>query len=64
MDRIINIIEAELKRKDEMIELQKWKIEDLTEQLKNAEEALQEYRRRSPFAEVIKKVKENENETV
>lgn len=61
MDRIINLIEAELKRQEEVIALQKWKIEDLTEQLKNAKEQLEGYRMRIPFAE---KVKEKQNETV
>lgn len=37
MERIIAIIEAELKRQEEMISLLKWENEDLKERLKELE---------------------------
>lgn len=52
MEIIINLIEAELKRQEDEIALQKWKIEDLTQKLKEAEEILERCRVRKTFAEV------------
>lgn len=54
MDRIINLIEAELKRQEDIIALQKWEIEDLKEKLKKAEEELSLYRNRQPFLDAVK----------
>jgi cell division septum initiation protein DivIVA len=53
MERIINLIEAELKRQEQEIELLKWQIEDMKKQIEEKEEALAEYRGRRPFAEVL-----------
>lgn len=53
MERIIAIIEAELKHQEDTISLLKWENEDLKKQLKETEEALENMRRRRPFEEVI-----------
>lgn len=53
MDRIINLIEKELKRQEDEISLLKWQIEDLKEKLNETESALEEARRRKPFSEVM-----------
>lgn len=54
MERIIKLIEDELDRKDEMIALRNWEIEELREKLKKAEEELETYRGKTAFEGALK----------
>ena len=63
MDRIINLIEAELKRQEDEIKLLKWQIEDLKKEIEEQDEIIAGMRLRRPFAETIKN-KENKDVTV
>lgn len=53
MDRIIKLIEKELRRQEDEINLLKWQIEDLQRELKDKTQALEEMSRRRPFSEVM-----------
>jgi cell division septum initiation protein DivIVA len=53
MDRIIKLIEKELRRQEDEISLLKWQIEDLQKELKDKTQALEEMSRRRPFGEVM-----------
>lgn len=52
MERIIAIIEAELKHQEDTIALLKWEVEDLRKMLKAKDEELEDMKRRRPFSEV------------
>ena len=53
MERIIAIIEAELKHQEDTIALLKWEIEDLRKMLKAKDEELEAMRQRRTFQEEI-----------
>jgi predicted RNase H-like nuclease (RuvC/YqgF family) len=53
MERIIAIIENELRRQEDEIKLLNWRIEDLQRELKDKTRALEEMSRRRPFSEVM-----------
>ena len=53
MDRIIKLIEKELRRQEDEIKLLSWQIEDLKKELKDKEEVIEAMERRRPFGEVM-----------